>query len=85
MFPMSFKGNTDWKLFEHWECRTFAAWHLRAYCLISVCMAVAIGASVLLHYLNKQEGSYILLAEWSGNLGPCRLLVHPELGASADC
>jgi hypothetical protein len=37
-----------------------------AYFLIGAFMAVAIGTSVLLHYLNKKEGSYILFAEWAG-------------------
>jgi hypothetical protein len=37
-----------------------------AYFLIGAYMALAIGTSVLLHYLNKKEGSFILFAEWSG-------------------
>lgn len=36
------------------------------YFLIGAYMAVAIVTSVILHYLNKKQGSYILLAEWSG-------------------
>ena len=36
------------------------------YIAIAVYMALSIGTSVLLHYLNKQQGSYILFAEWSG-------------------
>jgi len=37
-----------------------------AYFAIGAYMALAIGASVLLHYLNEKQGSYILFAEWSG-------------------
>jgi hypothetical protein len=37
-----------------------------AYVSIGIYMVLAIGTSVLLHYLNEQHGSYILFAEWSG-------------------
>ncbi|MCA6119454.1 hypothetical protein J6524_31955 [Bradyrhizobium sp. WSM 1738] len=37
-----------------------------AYFLIGLYMVLAIGTSVLLHYLNAKQGSYILFAEWSG-------------------
>jgi succinate dehydrogenase/fumarate reductase cytochrome b subunit len=37
-----------------------------AYALIGAYMAVSIGITVALHYLNGKQGIYILLAEWSG-------------------
>ncbi|NOJ49847.1 hypothetical protein [Bradyrhizobium archetypum] len=37
-----------------------------AYFLVGCYMVLAIGTSVLLHYLNEKRGSYILFAEWSG-------------------
>lgn len=36
------------------------------YFLIGAYMALAIGTSVLLHYLTGKQGSFILFAEWSG-------------------
>jgi hypothetical protein len=36
------------------------------YIAIAGYMALSIGTSVVLHYMNKKQGSFILFAEWSG-------------------
>ena len=37
-----------------------------AYFFIGIYMALSIGTSVILHYLDKRQNSFILFAEWSG-------------------